>query len=205
MHISTDHVEQVSKGSVETLGGVAPTRYFNSGLNRGGGGGLAMLVQVCKPVFQNLPHSYTWPLEKQTHSYTCSSKMLTYSYTALWFFVSIYCWLLDKYHKISLKTRTSSFEKSLSEKYVHISGCQKNGALSHRNPEKSGHSYTFCWKKGGQSYTPTLLLTTMSPSFYFSKLNLFAFSGLPPPSSWPRCLPHFIFQNLTFFAFSGKL
>ena len=25
--------------------------------------------------------------------------------------------------------------------------------LSHRNPEKLGHSYTFCWKKRGQSYT----------------------------------------------------
>ena len=85
-----------------------------------------ILVRVCEPVFQNLPHSYTWPLKRRTHSYTWSSKMLTYSYTALWFFVPIYCWLLDKNHKISLNTmRTSSFEKSLSEKYVHIPGCQK--------------------------------------------------------------------------------
>ena len=46
-----------------------------------------IVVPVCKPVFRNLPYSYTWPLKKnkkQTHSYTWSSKMLTHSYTALW-------------------------------------------------------------------------------------------------------------------------
>ena len=37
----------------------------------GGGGNLeVILVRVCEPVFQNLPHSYTWPLKKRTHSYT---------------------------------------------------------------------------------------------------------------------------------------
>ena len=46
----------------------------------GGGGGVGwgegegnlgvILVRVCEPVFQNLPHSYTSPLEKGTHSYT---------------------------------------------------------------------------------------------------------------------------------------
>ena len=36
----------------------------------GGGGGVGVgnlgviLVRVCEPVFQNLPHSYTWPLKK---------------------------------------------------------------------------------------------------------------------------------------------
>ena len=44
--------------------------------------------------------------------------------------------------------RKSGLEKSLSEKYVHIQRCQKKWGLSHRNPEKSGHSYTFCWTKG---------------------------------------------------------
>ena len=65
----------------------------NTGCNLG-----VILVWVCEPVFQNVPHSYTWPLKKRTHSYTWSSKMLTYSYTVLWFFVPIYCWLLHKYH-----------------------------------------------------------------------------------------------------------
>ena len=43
---------------------------------RGGGwgGGVGnlwvILVRVCEPVLQNLPHSYTWPLKKRSHSYT---------------------------------------------------------------------------------------------------------------------------------------
>ena len=36
-----------------------------------GAGNLGViLVRVCEPVFQNIPHSYTWPLKKRTHSYT---------------------------------------------------------------------------------------------------------------------------------------
>ena len=65
---------------------------------RGGNNLGVILVRVCEPVFQNLPHSYTWTSKKRTHSYTWSSKMLTYSYTALWFFVPIFCWLLHKFH-----------------------------------------------------------------------------------------------------------
>ena len=46
----------------------------------GGPGNLGVIaVRLCEPVFQNLPHSYTWPLKKRTHSYTWSSEMLTYS------------------------------------------------------------------------------------------------------------------------------
>ena len=48
-------------------GGVAG----GGGGGEGGGGNLGViLVRVCEPVFQNLPHSYTWPLKKRTHSYT---------------------------------------------------------------------------------------------------------------------------------------
>ena len=50
-----------------TLGGVG------GGGGGGGGGGCnlrVILVRVCEPAFQNLPHSYTWPSEKRTHSYT---------------------------------------------------------------------------------------------------------------------------------------
>ena len=49
----------------------------------GGGGGVGacnlgvILVQVCEPVFRNLPHSYTWPLKKRTLSYTRSSEIMT--------------------------------------------------------------------------------------------------------------------------------
>ena len=84
------------KGSVQLgVGGGGLCVYVCGG----GGGNLGViLVRVCEPVFQNLPHSYTWPSKKRTHSYTWSSKMLTYSYTALWLFVPIFCWLLHKYH-----------------------------------------------------------------------------------------------------------
>ena len=37
-----------------------------SGVGEGSNLGV-ILVRVCEPVFQNLPHSYTWPLKKRTH------------------------------------------------------------------------------------------------------------------------------------------
>ena len=126
------------------------------GWGGGGGGNLGViLVRVCEPVFQNLPDSYTWPSKKQTHSYTWSSKMLTYSYTALWFF--LYPFFAGYYTNIIVNScntkRISSLEKSLSEKYVHIPGCQKNGAF-HIGIQKNGAIHIlFVEKKGGQSYT----------------------------------------------------
>ena len=39
------------------------SRLGNPGGGGGGGGGNlgVILVRVCEPIFQNLPHSYTWP------------------------------------------------------------------------------------------------------------------------------------------------
>ena len=72
-----------------------------------------ILICVCEPVFQNLPHSYTWPLKKRTHSYTSSSKILTYSYTALWFFVPIFAGCYTNITVNSCNTkRISSLKKS---------------------------------------------------------------------------------------------
>ena len=88
----------------------------------GGGNLRVILVRVCEPAFKNLPHSYTWPSQKWTHSYTWSSKMLTYSYTAPSYYTNI------TVNSCNTK-RISSLEKSLSEKYVHIPGCEKNGAF----------------------------------------------------------------------------
>ena len=55
--------------------------------------------------------------------------MLTYSYTALF----LYPFFAGYYTNITVNScntkRISSLEKSLSEKYVHIPGCQKNGAI----------------------------------------------------------------------------
>ena len=110
---------------------------------RGGGNLGVILVRVSEPVFQDLPHSYTWPLKKRgpihilDHPKCWPIQILLFDFLYPFFAVN------------SCNTkRISSLEKSLSEKYVHIPGCQKKWGLSHRNPEKSGHSYTFCWKKG---------------------------------------------------------
>ena len=52
--------------------------------------------------------------------------------------------------------RRSSFEKSLSKKYVHIPGCQKNGAVSHRNPENRVIHILFVEKRGPIIYMAAL-------------------------------------------------
>ena len=56
--------------------------------------------------------------------------MLTYSYTVLRF---LYPFFAGYYTNITVNScntkRINSLEKSSSEKYVHIPGCQKNGAL----------------------------------------------------------------------------
>ena len=107
---------------------------------------------MCEPVFQHLPNSYTWPLKKTDPFIYMSSQMLTYSYTAFWFFVPIYCWLLDKYRSQLNTKKTSSLQKSLSENYVHIPGCQKSGAF-HIGIQKNWVIYILFVEKGGQSYT----------------------------------------------------
>ena len=85
---------------------------------------------MCEPVFQNLPHSYTWPLKKRTHSYTWSSKSWPIHILPFDF---LYPFCAGCYTNITVNScntkRIRSLEKSLSEKYVHIPGCQKNGAF----------------------------------------------------------------------------
>ena len=47
-----------------------PNTTSSFGAAASGGNLGVILVRVCEPVFQNLPHSYTWPSKKRTHSYT---------------------------------------------------------------------------------------------------------------------------------------
>ena len=157
--------------------------FAGEGSNRGNFG-TGVRASISKPTPFN-----TWPSKKRTHSYTWSSKMLTYSYTALWFFVPIFCWL--NYTNIivnSCNTKSiSSLEKSLSEKYVHVPGCQKNGAFHigiQKNGaihilfvEKKGQSYTWqCWKRGlfgTHIRTPSPPLPPREKSVkLYTKLNL---------------------------------
>ena len=108
-----------------------------------------ILVRVCEPVFQNLSHSYTWRLKKRTYSYTWSSKCWPIHILPFDFLYPSFagCYTSITVNSCNTK-RISSLEKYLSEKYMHISGCQKNGAFHIWIQKKLGHSYTFCWKKG---------------------------------------------------------
>ena len=75
--------------------------------------------------------------------------MLTYSYTALWLFVPIYCWLLDKYHSQFIEyQKNKQCQKISKRKICAYTRMSEKWGLSHRNPEKLGHTYTF--------YTPDI-------------------------------------------------
>ena len=128
--------------------------WGRGGVGRGVRGNLGVIVVwVCESVFQNLPHSYTWPLKTRTHWYTRSSEMLTYSYTVLWSFVPIYCWLSDKYHSQFIEYQENKQPRKISERKIcEYTRMSEKWGLSHRNPEKSGHAYTFCWKKKGANH-----------------------------------------------------
>ena len=58
--------------------------------------------------------------------------------------------------------------------------------FSHRNPGKSGYSYTFCWKKGGQSYT----WQRWKRGLFGTHIRTMPYRGsyppLPPPPPSPR-------------------
>ena len=151
----------------------------------GGGGGNfgVILVRVCEPVFQNLPHSYTWPSKKRTHSYTWSSKMLTYSYTALWLFVPIFAGYYTNISVNSCNTkRISSLEKSLSEKYVHIPGCQKNAACHTGIQKNRAIHILFVEKRGPIIYLAALKKGAIRHAHPYYAL----YRKLPPP---PPSLP----------------
>ena len=119
----------------------------------GGGGECGnlgvILLWVCEPVFQTYPihmpglrkngpihildHPKCWPIH-------------------ILLFDVFYPFFAGYYTDItvnSYKTKwISSLEKSLSKKICAYTRMSEKWGLSHRNPEKSGNSYTFCWKKG---------------------------------------------------------
>ena len=71
---------------------------------------------------------------------------------------------------------------------MHILGYQKKWGLSHlshRNPEKSGHSYNFCCKKGGQSYTWQCWKTGLFGTHIHTMPYLGSYSTPPHPPPPP--------------------
>ena len=144
---------------------------------------------MCEPVFQNLPHSCTWPLKKRIHLYTWSSKMLTYSYTALWFLYPLFAGCYTNITVNSCNTkRINSLEKSLSEKYVHhnIPGYQKNGAF-HVGIQKNRAIHILFVEKKGANH----ILGSAEKGGYSARTSVLCHiqevtSPVPPPTPPPR-------------------
>ena len=60
-------------------------------------------------------------------------------------FVPIYCWLLDKYCTQFTDYQENKQPRKISEqKICAYTRMSEKRDFSHRNPEKLGHSYTFC-------------------------------------------------------------
>ena len=124
-------------------------------LSRGDNLGV-ILVRVCEPVFQNLPHSYTWPSKRRTHSYLIIQNVDLFIYCPL-----IFCpFFAGYYTNITVNScntkRISSLENSLSEKYVHIPGCQKNEAFHIGIQKNRTIHILFVEKRGPIIYLATL-------------------------------------------------
>ena len=150
----------------------------------GGGGNLGViLVRVCEPVFQNLP-PFIYLAFKKTDPfiYLIIQNVDQFIYCPL-IFVPIFCWLLDKYHsQYSCNTkRISSLEKSLSEKYVHIPGCQKNGAF-HIGIQKNWAIHILFVEKRGL----IIYLAVLKRGLFGMHIRTMPYIGiyrkLPPPS-----------------------
>ena len=128
----------------------------------GGGGGwgaagnlVVIVVRVCEQEFRNLPHSYTWPLKKLTYSYTWSSKMLTYSYTAFWLVYSFIARSRQISQSIHWIPREQAASNNLWSKRIYAyTRMSEKWSLSHTNQEKSGQSYTVCWRKKWANHIP---------------------------------------------------
>ena len=147
-----------------------------------------ILVRVCEPVFQNLPHSYTWPLKKtDPFIYSIIQNVDLFIYCPLIF--CIHCLLIVRQISVSsLNTkRTSSLEKSLSEPYyVHVPGCQKNGAFYIGIQKNRVIHLLFCWKKGAYHIPSKGLFGTHIRTMPYIGSYPFPPSPPPPPNTLTR-------------------
>ena len=136
-----------------------------------------ILVQVCETVFQNLPHSYTWPSKKRTHSYVylIIQNVDLFIYCPLIF---LYPFFAGYYTNITINSydtkRISSLEKPVSEKYTHKPGCQKNGAFHIGIQKNRTIHILFVEKRGSIIYLAAL-----------KKGSLFYRSCIGQTNYWP--------------------
>ena len=137
----------------------------------GGGGGSGnlgvILVRVCEPISQNLPHSYTWPSINQNVDLFiyCSLTFCTH-------FLLVITLISQSIHVIP-----SSLEKSLSEKYVHIPGCQKNGAFHTGIQKNRAIHILFVEKRGPIIYLAAQKKGAIQHTHPYYAIN----RKLPPP------------------------
>ena len=113
------------------------------------GGNLGVIVvRVCEPAFQCLPHSYTWPIIQNVDLFI---------YCPL-IFVPIYCWLLDKYHSQFIEYQENKQPRKISEQKICVyTKLSEKWGLSHRNPEKIGSFILlFIEKRGPVIYLAAL-------------------------------------------------
>ena len=133
-----------SKNNMKNLSQIYATLNLNSiiwlvpgsgwGVGGGGGGGVGNLIRdnfgtgVRASISKPTPFIYLAFKKTDPFIYLIIQNVDLFIYCSL-IFVPIFRWLLHKYHNSCNTKRISSLEKSLSEKYVHIPGCQKNGAF----------------------------------------------------------------------------
>ena len=173
--------------------------------NPGGGGGNlgVILVRVCEPVFQNLPHSYTWPSEKtDPFIYLIFQNVDLFIYCLL-IFRTHFCWLIHKYHSRFMYYQEDKQPRKISERKIcAYTRMSEKWGLSHRNPEKSGHSCTFAEKRGPIIYlaAPKKGAIQHAHPYYaiYRKLQP------PPPPPPPETKPPFGYANIRNFPPRGR-
>ena len=159
----------------------------------GGGGGRRGVTWVwlwygcASQYFRIYPIQLPSLWKKRTHSYSWSSEMLTYSYTALWFFCTHFLLVVRQIpQSIHWIPREQAVSKNLWANICAYTRMSEMWGLSHRNPEKSGHSYTFCWKRGPIIY----LVALKKGAIRHAHPHYFIFRKLPSPPTRPPPLPH---------------
>ena len=131
-------------------------QHLISGGGGGGGGGCNFGTGVWASISKPTPFIYLASEKTDPFIYLIIQNVDLFIYCPLIF----YTHFLLVVRQISVNScntkRISSFEKSLSEKYVHIPGCQKNGAFHIRIQKKWAIHILFVEKRGPIIYLAVL-------------------------------------------------
>ena len=112
---------------------------------------------------------------------------LTYSYTALWFFVPIYCWFIDKYHSQFIEYQENKQPRKISEREIcAYTRMSEKWGPSHRNPEKKWVIHILFVEKRG----PIIHLAALKRGPFGTHIRSMPYivsytPTIPPPSPTP--------------------